>query len=357
MGCGTSNTLESSEFKKLENKQKTDFLKVVENEKSLQTQVTDFLLAVQECRTADDVKNMVGEVLANFPAVKMSKDEIATAFFYRMAFSKLTDETMPAFDNNGDLFIDLYRSIDENNASKARKILIENIGDKFAVSGCIFDNSQVNLEVLKACMNILRFDTSFHKDALVVLIPESLAADAELMKNIGSAAHLNAKLKNFCLALMPNDDPKAVVDLNNIGFLFEGLSLSKTLKNAGVIRISNSPVTINTINAKKIEDFIHNSLLLTCLGLGNIDFGKEDRTKLLEKMASKHTLQHLTLQFTGADDKFALELAQHLGKSKSLRFIAVGIAEDKRSDSLEKGEKIAKANAKCEAFIYDFFDK
>lgn len=352
MGCGASNTLETSEFRNKEQQLKTNYMKIIENQKTIQQKTeNNFEDACQNAENDADVDSLLKEMNESYPNIGLTPQEQKDCCLYTIARLKIGKEIMDNLKNNGEYITEMLSNSNGDFTSKIGKLFIENCGNEFKV---LFINIESLPFIAKMIIQVLKYDALYSTySTVVLLIPEILVDDEAFTKELGSLFKNTTSIKNFVLGIS-DEGKKPVAAFDNVSFIFEGIVLSKTLKNFGILRLMTNSFTLKPESVVKIASCIA-SCKLTSLGLANFGFQGEDRNKILEAFSKNTTLSLVGIQLleTTADDLNAI--LKPFVKAAALRWLICGMKVDDYEETTKKYEGVLKANPKVEGLVIDNF--
>lgn len=354
MGCGSSNTLESSDFKNTEHQLKTNLIKTVENTVIIQ-QKTDnnFEDACQNAENDADVDSLLKEMNESYPNIGLSPQEQKDCVLYTLARQKIGKEAVENIKNNGEYMTELLSYTNNETAQKVGKVFIENTGSEF--KGLLINLENLTF-IAKMAIQVLKFDAVYSTySTIVLLIPEVLVDDESFMKGIGSLLKLSSSIKNFVLGIS-DEGKKPVSAFDNFTYVFEGIVLSKTLKNFGILRLLTSAFTLKPESVNKIANCIA-TCKLASLGIANFNFQGQDRIKIAEAFAKNSSLSLVGLQLLGMSETDLGNVVKTFAKSASLKWLICGIKleNDNYDEVVKKNESVLKTNPKIEGLVVDLF--
>jgi hypothetical protein len=355
MGCGSSNTLESSDFRNKEQLLKTNFLKIVENQKIIQEKTdNNFEDACKNAENDADIDSLLKEMNESYPKIGLTPQEQKDCCLYTIAKVTLTKNAEDNVKNTGDYFVELLSNTDSEAMNKVGKVFVENTGPEFKA---IFANFEGSDFVAKMAIQVLKFDAVLSTySTIILLIPEALIEDDEFMRGVGSLLKLNSNLKNFVLGISDGDGKKTAAAFDTITYVFEGIVLSKSLKNFGILRLQTNNFTMKPESVTKIANCIA-SCKLNSLGIANLGFQGEDRNKIVEAFAKNVNLSLVGLQLLGTGENDLGALLKPFAKAAALRWLICGLKLDDYEGNVKKNEGVLKSNPKFEGLILDFFKK
>lgn len=357
MGCGASNTLESSEFRNLEQMQRTRFLKIKENEKLIDQQ-TEYHLgnACEECENEHDINKLLEEMEKRYPEINLPKAEQKDAVMYRLSKIIINKEIVDEIKDQGLFLKELLSQTTEKDSNKAAELFDNLLGRDNKAIFIGLENEQT-IFLLKTIFQVLKFEEDYQKyNTLVILLPESVFEDEETQKGLGSLAKLHTSLKNLVIGIS-NDGSKPVKEMNNISYLFEGVSASKTIKSFGILRLHTQSFTIKVDSVNKICTALETSKLQQ-LGIANFSFSESsDLERVLSSIAKNPFTTLLGIQITDVKSEQQIEkIADILKKSKQLQCVLLG-ADMNDVDNIMKryNDEFGKNNPSFKTFIVDYF--
>lgn len=357
MGCGSSNTLESSDFCSMENMNRTKFNKTFENEKILQEKTEHKLSdACASCENEDDIDTLLKEMNEEYKSIQsiMSMEEQKDACLYRIAKTRVSREVMEKFEGSGDLFKNIISNTNNSIQDAATKIFLENIGKSVDV---IFINFESSYYILNTAIKMITYDPEFLKyDTFVIIFPEKAIGNIETMKYLGSFIKIHAKLKNLLIGIS-DEGSKNEANFDNISYVFEGAALSRTLKNFGVLRLLIDEFSLKPESILKIEKAI-SIMKVSSLGLGNFNFNQIDKDKIIGSIAKNPQITLVGIQLIGVNNSNMVgEIVNYFSRSQTLRGLVVGANVSDPENVINIHEKTLKGNPKFEAFAVDLFKK
>jgi hypothetical protein len=358
MGCGSSNTLECSDFRNKEKQLLTNYKKIVdENYKTIQKNTdNNFEDACKNVENDADVETLLKEMNESYPKIGLTPQEQKDCCLYSVAKNLISKNAEESVKNNGEYLIDLLSNTDSEVTSKLSKVFIENVGPEFKA---VFVNLESSAFIAKMALQVLRFDEALSKyTTIILLISEALIEDEAFMKDIGSLLKLNSSLKNFVLGISDADGKKSAAAFDNITYVFEGVVLSKCLQNFGVLRLMTNDFTLKPESVNKISNCI-SSCKLNSLGIANLCFKGEDRNKILAAISKNAHLSLVGVQIIGtsANDIEAI-IKQFIGAA-ALKWLICGVQVDDFEGAVKKNEGSLKTpkNSKFEGLVIDYFKK
>jgi hypothetical protein len=365
MGCGASNTLESSDFKNMENAQRTKFLKIVENEKILE-RVTENNLkdAVEDVENEEDLKKLINDMIYNyeesFKQLKLTDQEMMEAVMYRMSKFYINRNIEESFENPGGILKDMLNITEESLADIAGQCLNENTGNNCKALYVGMENPDLEF-CLKIIFQTLKFDNEYSSfDSIVILIHETAIENLEIMKDLASFIKLHPHLKNLVIGI--SDEGKACNNMDHLSYVFEGIAVSKHLRNFGILRLSTYEYKISELSVSKIVNALE-TCKLNSIGLSNLYFGNTSLANdVVFAIAKNPNISLIGLQLMGIGERLNQipEICKMVSCSKSLKCLLLGVetGEESVESLIEQNEKILKRgnnNFKC--FIIDHFKK
>lgn len=348
MGCGASNTLETSEFKKNEQTQKTNFLKIMENYKSISTIAGDIVQYRNSFSVNDDsMTKMVAEYKEAAKDTKLKDDELKDCFTYALLKKSIIKTQKNVGDGKSFLDEIINKFYDEDKKTIANKIFKENTGEKYDV---VFVELE-EVSYLKHVFRTLKYDPEYLSYTTFVLIFDENAVDCiETMRDLASLLKVHP-LINFIVGL---GNTKLATNLDNISLLFEALPLSKTVKNFSLLRIEDKGFTLKPESNLKIVNAIAHSKVKS-IGLIRFTLPEQDRTKLFEAIAKNSNISLVGIQDVAASQKEIELVASVLSKSKTLRCLLIGAKEIEYEATYKKNKELFKGNSKFEELVFGFF--
>lgn len=355
MGCGASNTLETSEFRNKEQQLKTNYLKIIENLKIIQEKTdNNFEDACKNVENDADVESLLKEMNESYPKIGLTPQEQKECCLYCIAKRLITKNAEDKVQNNGEYIVELLSYTNPDVQKKLGKAFIENTGSEFK---CLFVNLESSGFVAKMAIQVLKFDAVLSTySTVILLIPEGLIEDEALMKGVGSFLKLSTSVTNFVLGVVDEEGKKPAAAFDNISYIFEGIVLSKTLKNFGILRLLNANFTMKPESVIKIANCIA-ACKLNSLGLANLAFQGEDRNKIIEACAKNVNLTLVGLQLLGATADDIGAILKPFAKAAALKWLICGVKLDNYEEAVKKNEGILKSNPKFEGLVIDFFKK
>lgn len=349
MGCGSSNTLETSEFKKNEQTQKTQFLKVMENYKSISTVAGDIIKNKTSYSVNDDsIAKIIAEYKDDAKDNKLSDDELKSCFAYALTKTKLIKTEKNVGGGNHSFLDEIIRKYyDEDKKKLANKIFKENTGESYDVAFSEYDE----VSHLKYVFKTLKYDPEFLSYTTLVLVFEENCVDCiETMKDLASLVKVHPA-KNLIIGLGMN---KPASSLDNISLLFEALPLSKTVKNFSLVRVTDKNLVLKPESTLKIVNAIAYSKIQS-LGLIHFTLPEQERIKLFDVIAKNSNINLVGIQDVAAKEKEIELLTTSLSKSKTLRCLLIGAKEIDYEPIYKKSRELFKGNSKFEDLVFGYF--
>jgi len=179
------------------------------------------------------------------------------------------------------------------------------------------------------------------------------------MKDLGSLIKLHPNLKNLVIGI--SDECSSCTNMDNLSFVFEGIAVSKCLKNFGILRLSTYDYKISPISLQKIVNALE-TCKLSSIGLSNLYFGNDyERDTVIRAIARNRNINLIALQLINTNDISKIPVMCRLVScSKSLKCFLLGIeTSDEQVENLIKAnENILKdGNENFKCFIIDHFKK
>jgi hypothetical protein len=364
MGCGASNTLENTDFKNMENAQRTRFLKIVENEKILE-RVTENNLkdAVEDVENEEDLKKLIIDMKEGFDdgiqQFKLNDSEMRDAVMYRIGKYFINRNIVESFENPGGILKDMLNITKESLADLAGQCLNENTSNNCKALYVGMENPHLEF-CLRIILQILKFDNEYSSfDSIVILIHETAIENLEIMKDMGSFIKLHPNLKNLVIGI--SDENRASNNMDHLSYVFEGVAVSKCLRNFGILRLSTYEYKISPVSVSKIVNALE-TCKLNSIGLSNLYFGSDShRNDVIHAIAKNPNISLIGLQLINTNDIEKIPvICKMVSCSKSLKCFLLGIdtGDESVENLIQANENILKSgnnNFKC--FIIDNFKK
>jgi hypothetical protein len=340
MGCGSSNSLESSDFKNSENNQKTHFLKIVYNYNLLYRKSNKFITEVKNIWNQKELTNYVKEFKAE--DIKLTPAELSDCIYYARYKSILECANAT---NSEDLLADRIREGDKEKRTLLGKTFLEYTGKSFAATFVPLNKLP---EGSKIAFMLMKYDNDYaQSNSFVIIFPDEVTEDVETMKCFGSFIKLHPNLKN----LVVGDDIEKNTNYDNFAYIFEAISLSKTLKNFCYLKFRSNDIKFKPDIVTKIANsFIR--CRLDSFGLYNFSFGREANKIIYSALAKNPSLKLIGIQDPETKSSQNVdELVKYFVKTPSLRILAIGAILDNYEYSQKSADLILKSNTKVEAVI------
>ena len=343
MGCGASNTLETSEFRKNEQNKKTSFLKVMENHKSISSAVNDLVQYRNRFSTNEEsITKIVEEYKSSAKDNKFKDEELKDIISYALA--KTSGIKCQKKVGKGTSFLlEVTKIYNDDKQKIAEKVFKENTGEEYDI---IF----VELEhqsFLKHVVRTINFDPEYASyNSMMFLIDESAVDCLESMTELAFLIKSHP-LKNLVIGL--GNTVKAN-SLDNVSLLFEGVALSKTLKNFTFVRLYDQTFTLKPETSLKIINATAHAKIQS-LGIVNFTLGDQERSKFLHAISTNSNISLVGIQDIGATPKDVEVISTALSKSKTLRCLLIGVRTNDCDEVEKKNIDLFKGNSKFEGLV------
>jgi len=327
MGCGSSNTLENSEYKNLENQERTLFNKTVANDAILKKEVPEYENGVSNIDLDSEVKEAVAEIKKNIKTITLSDEEMINAISYRKALLWLQKKAITDYKESGEMIEKVFSNLSQKESEAAAKLYVENLGVVAMATGVTYENDDDKSKgILAWKLHCLKYSTELKFDTALVMLNWKMVENPATIKSMGAWMKHSTTLRNITFAVEPeSSDP--VPKSDQLGFLFDGAALSKSLVNFSFVYLNaKQGIPVNDLTVNSIKNFIQSSQKLKSFALSGIVLSDLQRPGLMSAIAKNPSINILALQFVGDTDKQVLEIAEKLSSSKA-KLIGLGIKE------------------------------
>ena len=254
-------------------------------------------------------------------------------------------------------------NVKENDEGLITKVIKEGNKDEQAILGKLFVHFtgkeldaiviviQKNPRAAKLTFLILKYDQEYaSKTSFVIVLQGQLVENTEVMKSLGSFIKSHPKLQNLVVGELESES--AVSCYDNLTYVFEAISLSKTLKNFGAIRMLKTETNFKPETLVKITSSL-GRCKLDSLGICNYSFGQEGKKKIYEGISKNPNLKLVGVQDLETKSTTDVEsIVKYFAKSQSLKMLAIGATlDDKYEECQKKSETILRASSKIEGVL------
>lgn len=316
---------------------------------SLRSSVNLYDEAVKECRSFNDIVQMVQELKANFK-VNLSNDEVMEAFYYQLAVNEIEKYILWDYNINYAVFKELYIHCSEGNIAKGNQILEFNISNPVRVLVFFNDNqSHSVIQIIEYYLMALLFNQKYKSaDSYLLYFTNLILNNSYVIKELSRAVAYNKRLLNFAVSIACKD----FADYNNLTDMFAALKNHGSIRNLGIMLVNDN---VSNLKENIVDILIEsiNSLKLCSLGLCNINFNLKQMNLLFNCLLKKNQLTYLGFQQGSADESKLTTVATLLSKAKYLKFVALGYKDFENRKFIESLKKRINQSS-IETLIVDY---
>lgn len=355
MGCGASNTLETSEYVNKERQERTKFLKTLDNEKYLQDHSENlFSRACEIISSEQEIIQMLDELKEKYNSIDLTQEEKFDAALYRVAKQYLDKEdNQKTITNEAAHLTELLSFSDAELVAPLSKLFIECTGK--TINYLIIDLDDY---LYNTAIKILKYDDNYAKiDTFVFLISGNSISNQETYKLLGSFAKLHPSIKNLIIGISDSESKTKLTDCSDFSYIFEGINLSKTIKNFSIVILETKQLSFSSSSIDKILKCL-STCKLQSLGFVNFSFAELDvNLRLCEVLAKNKYLNLIGLQMSNLPAISDInKICYAFASSKNLKGLILGADVEDVSNAIKNGESIIKnTNKAFERLLIDYF--